>query len=887
MTVSIIFLCLFPSFLWAKKIDVENAERVARNHTESKDSQLRNISVRSENRLTLVKSASSENNYYVFNKAEGNGFIIVSGDDVAMPVLGYSDSGNYDESAFPPAFTYWMEYLQQEIAYAIENDLQQTEKIKMAWDAYLTENSSRLSLRSGNVIVEPLIQTTWNQNPPYNNLCPKTQFPLNGLGGRTPTGCVATAMAQIMKYYNYPIRGTGASQAYQTGYNEDINVPSVEFNVDYGWDNMLDIYSGTETLAQNSAVATLMYHCGVSVRMSYWSNSSGASYRDATRSLVNHFYYDAGIQLKKRCFYEDAAWDNELKKQLDKGQPLLYGGGSFESAHSFICDGYDEDGYFHFNFGWGGSCDGYYLTTALNPGSGGTGAGNGNYSAAQEIVIDIKPDEGGLPVPGELKLENWNSSADEFSSSSQSVDRNELFSVEFIITNVGLNPSLAGTAGIALVNGNDEIVEMIYSGDFPSLFSGKSGEKRSTNATCFVSENVVPGNYKLRVMMKPPEGEWEIVTARLDGIDRLDIEVKSNIRTEYELTLYDNLSSTVVSIDRGEVFSVSMQVKNFGIKAFEGCFGIALIDNNNQIVEITGTDSGTGNVLGVDSQAPVSITSAISSAVPAGSYTLRAVERATGSTEWNFIDGNSDIIIDRLNVEVKDGIVPDGSNLRLFGQENATFIFAQNPIKREEPLEVTFTLRNDAALTGFIGEIGLGLCDTDGNLVEWIDRQILFVPQSLFLFPETRSFTFMSPRITSACDDYTMTLFQKSATGELKKVAPYSTTQYLNDIPVTIISDGDCSGIPTNIFNVEMLVSQVYPNLVKQGDNVKIVLHEELTGGILNIYDINGVLRKQLHLPETTDYQINTSDLSSGSWLLYFIGKKGYQHVEKIIVKPL
>jgi hypothetical protein len=372
LIVSIIFLCFFPIFLSAKKIDMENAERIALNHIASKNLQLRNTSVTPENRLNLVKSASPENNYYVFNRANGNGFIIVSGDDVAMPILGYSNSGSYDENNLVPSCAYWLNALQHEIAFAIENDMAQTEKVRMAWERYLNGNN-RATLRAGTVIVEPLIQTHWGQEEPYNNLCPNTQFSARNL----PTGCVATAMAQVMKYYNYPLQGTGASSEYQTTGSEKINIPSVAFNVPYDWDNMLNNYFGTETTAQKNAVATLMYHCGVSIYMDYQFGGSASSIIYVAKALPKYFLYDASIlEIDRDCF-DDITWNNILKEQLDKGQPVYYEGGQ----HAFICDGYDEEEYFHFNWGWSGDKDGWYLTTALAPGPGGTGSGSGKYDS--------------------------------------------------------------------------------------------------------------------------------------------------------------------------------------------------------------------------------------------------------------------------------------------------------------------------------------------------------------------------------------------------------------------------------------------------------------------------------------------------------------------------
>jgi hypothetical protein len=883
-----IILCLFFSTfcfsLWAKKVEIEDAKKVALRHVEST-----NFSLRSQNRIqnriqlkhTVFKNQKQEQLrsqnvpdtdticYYVFDVDNGKneGFVIVSGDDAAMPVLGYSDNGHYDVGNLAPAFVYWMECLQQEIEYAVENNLEQPEKVGMAWDSYLDNDGGKgNNWRTNNVIVEPLVQTKWNQTKPYNNMCPTIS------GANTVTGCVATTMAQVMKYHNHPARGMDSSPAYQTKSPSSLQIPSVNFDVDYDWDNMLRSYSsgnnGNETSEQKDAVATLMYHCGVSSQMDYQLSSSSASTRTAAQSLVNYFNYDARIQYKERDYYDNTAWENMLKEQLDKRLPVMYSGyNDVPTGHAFICDGYAQNGYFHFNWGWGGYLDGYYLTTALEPGTGGTGSGAGTYNLRQHIIIDIMPDEGGVPAPAELKL------YDGLSASTQSVDRNEPFSVNFRVENIGQTPSLARIVGVALINDNDEILEVIYSGNLISL---KPNYSQIVSARCFVSENIEPGNYKLKVIIKQNDGNREFLTGKINDVDILDLEVKSNIRPEYELKLKTDISSSATSVDRGEPFTIDISVNNYGIRSFVGYVGTALVDSENQILEVIGMDSRSSNI-GVYDGTFLSITSAVSAAIPVGIYTLRVVEKEPSDSHWKLIDGNPDVV-DRINIEVKEEIVPDNSNLKLFGANNQTFALTPNSIKQGEALSVKVILFNNGR-RAFFGEISLGLHDLDGNLVELIESRILSVSNN----NTTYSYTFYTPQITSECGDYTMTLYQRSFSGEVKKVAPRSSTSYLNDMPVTVISDGGC--MPTSTSDVKTEVAQVYPNPVRQGESIELVLSENTVESILYIYNATGLLRKSITLPAATIHTIDTTDLTQGIWLFQVIGENGERQVMKVVVE--
>ncbi|GAH70824.1 unnamed protein product, partial [marine sediment metagenome] len=264
----------------------------------------------------------------------------------------------------------WLEGYKQQIQFIKRNGIEQTENIRALW------NGSVNSLKSPQSSVSPLLTTQWNQAPYVNAKCPYD----DSYQELTVTGCPATAMAQIMKYWEYPAKGFGF-HSYQ---HDKYGTLSANFgSTYYDWDAMPNTISSS-----NDAIATLMYHCGVAVEMNYNVSSEGGSgsyvikdalgrYSDnqtVENALPTYFSYDSTIEGLYRIDYSDDDWKAILKAELDASRPIQYAGYG-QGGHTFVCDGYDENDYFHMNWGWGGYYDGYFLLDALTPGSGGIGSG--------------------------------------------------------------------------------------------------------------------------------------------------------------------------------------------------------------------------------------------------------------------------------------------------------------------------------------------------------------------------------------------------------------------------------------------------------------------------------------------------------------------------------
>lgn len=298
--------------------------------------------------------------YYVFNATDGRGFVIVSADDCTTPVLGYSFESPYIAGKVPAAMQWMMS--------GIEKEIKSASGVQSPSTATARRNAVRSA--AAGVNSEKVLDTPkWSQEAPFNNAIP----------GRPLVGCVGTAMAAIMKYHNHPAQGMGSFDG-------------VDFGVDYDWENMrTDNYRGGYSQAEADAVSTLVYHAAKSIDTQFGMSGSSAYEVRVPAALTNYFNYDPGVSYKKRSEVSDQqTWDGIVKAEIDAGRPVLYCGQEVTAGHAFICDGYNAAGYFHFNWGWGGLADGYYLSTALNP----TASTTHSFNNLNTIIYNIKPAKG-------------------------------------------------------------------------------------------------------------------------------------------------------------------------------------------------------------------------------------------------------------------------------------------------------------------------------------------------------------------------------------------------------------------------------------------------------------------------------------------------------------
>lgn len=598
--------------IWAKHVDVEKAKQVGSAFLASKINQ---SPAQLQSGLTLAYTSASAATsavsnrsdvvyFYVFN-LNTSGFVMVSGDDQVMPVPAYSDETTFDPENIPYNTKKWLEEYKEQIRDAIENQVQATEQITADWNLYLSGSSAN---QATNGAVSPLVKTTWNQSPYYNSMCPSSSV----------TGCVATAMAQIMKYWNYPETGSGFHSYKHSTYG----TLSANFgSTTYKWSSMPNSISSS-----NSSIATLMYHCGVSVDMDYSPQSSGA-YVISDRSPVTncaeyafktYFGYKSSLDGIERANYTQTSWINKLKTELDAGRPILYAGFGNGGGHAFVCDGYDNSDYFHFNWGWGGAYNGYFSINALNPSGTGTGGGSGGYNTGHQAIIGIEPVTPGTDK-SDLKLYDY------VSVYNSTIGYGQSFYVKTNIVNRGTG-TFNGDYCAAAFDLDGNFVEYV------EIVSGATlqGGYVYTNGITFTNDGaltILPGSYKIHIFYRPTGGQWVQISEEGSYVNSANLTVYNN----NNIQLNSAITVTPSTLITGEAFSVNLNIVNQGTSTFKGSYGVGLFNLDGTLAQtIDIYDETTGLPSGYTYKSPYLTFSNSSVDVEPGTYLL-AVQHNGGS----------------------------------------------------------------------------------------------------------------------------------------------------------------------------------------------------------------------------------------------------------------
>lgn len=499
--------------------------------------------------------------YYVFNADGGKGFVIVSADDRVSEILGYCPQGSFDADEIPSNMVAWLQGYADQIKYIQDND------IPLALTRSYGESKPA---------VAPLLKTKWAQGTPFNN-----DLPIYN-GQRCITGCVATALAQVMYYYQYPVGKTTEIPGYTTRTNRiKVNrLPATTFN----WSQMALSYKGNTTSAQNAAVAHLMEYCSKAVQANLDPSATGASMYNQKDALYLYFGYRNSLKLKDRNYMSTTQWSQMLYEEVAAGRPVLYAGfPSYGSGHAFVLDGYDGSGMFHFNWGWGGYCDGYFKLDALTP-----GGYNFNYDQCATI---------GIELPSNVPI------------------RYDDFTLKGIHYHIGSD----GRAEVTKIDANTRNVdipeEVTYGGITYRVSSiGKNAFEGHSDITYLSIPSTIEsiGEYafidcgsSMTVNIADPEAWCEMV---------LDNEHASPLSSAGKVLVYDRetksilIPNTVSAIGRFTFYqcrsitslSVPGNVKYIGSSAFEDCTGLTSITLNNGLELINGSAfEGCRNLTGL------------------------------------------------------------------------------------------------------------------------------------------------------------------------------------------------------------------------------------------------------------------------------------------------
>lgn len=442
-----------------------------------------------------VATGSSDglNTYYVFDNGSTDGFVVVSADDATpIALLGYCDNGTFDKNNMPPALSELLDSYSKEIAWMASHG------------ASASRHKVAQTLKHD---VAPIVETKWGQDAPFNDMCPKVG------SNTTYVGCVATAMSQIMKVHNWPASGRGKMTYLVPTLGSRLTVDFSESV--YDWSSMSDEYNSFSSAAKKEAVARLCYDCGVSVRMEYGVESSGAASEYVGEALYTYFDYDAGIEHIDRNFYYLDQWVDLLYGEIEQGRPVYFAGSTYSRAgHAFVIDGFRAaDDMFHVNWGWKGMSDGYFRISALDPSVQGIGGADAGFNVRQNAWIGIRPPVEGSKPKASIRAKTPFTVASKSYTRSSSTQNVSFFGTPYSVMCYAPMPITCET-GVQLTDESNGEVSYVESTGGQRQFSSLSGD-----ASIRVRVNKFPenGTYIVKPAYKY-EDKWYEMPQQVTGI---------------------------------------------------------------------------------------------------------------------------------------------------------------------------------------------------------------------------------------------------------------------------------------------------------------------------------------------------------------------------------
>ena len=496
-------------------------------------------------KMAYTSSSDDEPNYYVFNVGDNDGFIIASADERVEPILGYVDNGSFNSDNIPDNLKWWLNEYDNQI-----NNIR------------FTDNTRGINDSQNNwADIEPLIKTKWGQGEPYNKYTPTYLF-----GEQCQTGCVATAMAQIIRYYEYPQSGQGYHSYQWIVSNDNIHPISVDFSQShYDYSAMSDAFSYVTGIEAGNEISKLMYDCGVSVDMDYGPAGSGASIYSVPNALVSYFCYDNHTINLSRQLFSDTIWTQLIYNELANGRPLLYAGSNSSiildspylvtSSHAFICDGYHQ-GFFHFNFGWDGVGDGFFKLSAINN-------DRLNYNSNQEAVLIYPHAEAGLPYPFSFEILN-------FSFEQSFYNKNE--HLEAIFTGYNLYPfQQSFRVGCKMKNLSTGIVTIQSS---LNEFKIEDNSTRQINDVFIETESLENGIYEVSPVFYDANGNliqrWDNMYSYTMTIADSGITIIANQNSDTPADLVISSINVPKAFYKGHGVKIDVCIKNDGNREYFG-----------------------------------------------------------------------------------------------------------------------------------------------------------------------------------------------------------------------------------------------------------------------------------------------------------------------------
>ena len=511
----IVFTFLFAFGAQAKHVTVENAQSVAQKYLSQTTG---GVTLRSAHAssYTLVYTAKKEESsvslrsaptgdedayFYIFNTPDGKGFIIVAADDRAYPVLGYSFKSAFDYAKAPPVLIQWLMGYQEEIEKGLTVYPQR--EVNPEWQKI----GNGIMLSSENTT---LGTAEWGQRNPFNLQCPLFD------GQRTVTGCVATAMAIVLKYNadnGFAATGTG-SHSYKWG----LNTLTADFGT-YEYEKMPNTSSGFTNDEQRNAVARLMSHCGISVEADYGAGTM-AHTEDVPKALALFFGYDQSTEFLNRESFTDEAWKNLIKSEIDNNRPIIYRGHDVEGGHAFICEGYDDDDKYAFNWGWNGEYNGFFRLNTLLPGNG------YDFSEKHGMVIGMKEGSGNTADINQIWLTPYDG-ATGMSKDVENIVQNRSFTVTAgALENTSYN-AFRGLIAVVLTDESGHFKEVLSTPSDRTDNPLNPGRYITTQRSCRITITIAPTDL-IRMATSTDNGAtWKIIKGKTGTVDFLTVGIQN------------------------------------------------------------------------------------------------------------------------------------------------------------------------------------------------------------------------------------------------------------------------------------------------------------------------------------------------------------------------
>ena len=563
----LILLSLLPLVSYAEKVTEQKARELATQFLQSTRG-TRSSSVSLElvynGKHASARSSVENSPLYIFNNRSGKGFVIVSGDDAAVPVLAYSDVNNFKVENMLPNVRQWLDIYEREISYLQEHHVQASAASRAAWQR---------ASRSEDKLVKYLKTAQWGQNEPYNSQSFRPD------GANTPTGCTITALAIMMSYHQWPDRAVGTLEPYSYKWKDKtFTVPGIELGHAYHWEDMKDKYTTFEP-ADN--VATLMRDMGVMLHSTYTFGSTFTGLNEICAKFAKHMKYDFSSKMLYKGSYSDEQWDEMMHRELNENRPVFYVGqdGPREEtpnapvhSHAFVMDGYSEKGYYHVNWGWDGFCNGLYKLSSLHPHSNGQHVPY-DLSVHQWAIFNMRPN----PIKDRVDLVS-------LSCSQQIFENNKPFDVEAVVKNVGTELYNPLSANVALVAADGTVKETVGFGfALDAIYPGQEMPFNDSNEIrCVITKPIEKGDKLCLFYQNKTTGEYTRIVSPTGKADYIDVQFKE-VKEELK---FSGMTSSVERYVTGVPFQLTVNtIYNTGDEPFENEFLLALTDAEGAVKE--------------------------------------------------------------------------------------------------------------------------------------------------------------------------------------------------------------------------------------------------------------------------------------------------------------